>query len=382
MILIKNGHIKPMVGEDIENGCVLIGDDGKIKEVGVDVNAPDGAEIIDAKGRLVTPGLVEAHCHSGVEDPICWETKDNNEVSDPITPQMRVIDSFNPQDSALFEAVQYGVTSACTGPGSANVIGGTFGAFKLVGNRADDMVIKFPVAMKCAFGENPKRIYGQQQKKSPGTRMGVAALFRDFLFKSKNYFEEKEKGNNPVFDMKYEAMIPVFKKEIPLKAHVHRADDILTAVRIAKEFDLNLTLDHCTEGGLIADELLKEGYPCIIGPSFGSKSKQELKHKGFETAAILNNKGINVSITTDAPVLPLKCLPLLAGLAAAEGLPENAAWEAITINPAKLADISDRVGTLEAGTDADVVIWTANPMTAIGARAYIAIIDGKVVHKA
>lgn len=383
MLLIKNGHIKTMISPDIENGCVLIGDDGKIVAVGADLTAPEGTRVIDAEGRLVTPGCVEAHCHIGLHNEgMRWEGADYNEKSDPLTPQMRAIDSIYPQDEAFQLAIRHGVTSACTGPGSANVVGGTFAAIKLVGDRIDNMLIKEPLAMKCAFGENPKNAYGQSSKKSPVTRMGTASLIRELLFKAKRYLEDKEADKNPGFDMKLEAMIPVLKKELPLKAHAHRADDILTAIRVAKEFDVLLTLDHCTEGHLIADELAKEGYPAFVGPSFGGKSKIELGNKTFQTAAKLHEAGVPISIITDAPVTPLQYLPLCAGLAVSEGLPMEEGWKAITINPAVQTGIGDRVGSLEPGKDADVVIWTANPLTTIGAAAYTTIVDGKVVWQA
>ena len=239
MLLIKNGYVKTMAGADIENGCVLIGDDGKILKVGADIAIPDGCEVIDAEGRLVTPGCIDAHCHIGLDNEgMGWEGRDYNEMVDPTTPQMRAIDSINPQDEAFTLAIENGVTSACTGPGSANVVGGTFVAIKLTGKRVDKMIIKNPLAMKCAFGENPKRCYGSSLKKSPMTRMGTAAVLRELLFKAKRYLEDKENGKNPSFDMKLEAMIPVMKGEIPLKAHAHRADDILTSIRIAKDLVL------------------------------------------------------------------------------------------------------------------------------------------------
>ena len=296
MLLIKNGYVKPMVGEDISGGCILIGDDGKIAAIGKEIAEKDGMTVIDAEGRLVTPGCVEAHCHIGVHgSAMRWEGNEVNEKSDPITPQMRAIDGINPIDETFGDALKKGVTSAVTGPGSANVVGGTFAAIKLYGKRVDKMIIKNPVAMKCAFGENPKGAYGQSGSKAPVTRMATAALLRDLLFKTKNYIAAKEAGKEPSFDMKLEAMVPVLKKEIPLKAHAHRADDIFTAIRIAKEFDVRLTLDHCTDGALIADELAEEGYPAFVGPSFGGKSKVELKNKSFETAAALNAAGVKVS---------------------------------------------------------------------------------------
>jgi len=243
------------------------------------------------------------------------------------------------------------------------------------------MILKEPVAMKCAFGENPKGAYGQNGK-APKTRMGVAALLRDFLYKAKNYCEEKDAGKDPKFDMKLEAMLPVMRKEIPLKCHAHRADDILTSIRIAKEFDLKLTLDHCTDGAAIADELAKEGYPAFVGPTFCGKSKAELKAKSFDTAGILHKAGVNVSIITDANVIPLEYLPMCAGFAACAGLPMEEAWKAITINPATQMGIADRVGSLEPGKDGDIVIWTDDPLTTIGGKSYITVIEGKVVYKA
>lgn len=381
MLLIKNGRIKTMAGEDLPCGSILIGEDGRIASVGGDVSAPEGATVIDAEGRLVTPGCVEAHCHIGVHNSAMrWEGADYNERSDPLTPHMRAIDGINPIDETFALALKHGVTSACTGPGSANVVGGTFVAIKLHGKRIDSMIIKDPLAMKCAFGENPKGCYGQQGGKAPVTRMATAAMLRELLYKSKNYLDAKESGKEPSFDMKLEAMIPVMKKEIPLKAHAHRADDIFTAIRIAKEFDLKLTLDHCTDGSLIADELAKEGYPAFVGPSFGNKSKIELLNKDFNTPAVLCEAGVPVSIITDAPVTPLEYLTLCAGLAYKAGLPYEEAWRAITINPATQTGIADRVGSLEVGKDGDVVIWNDDPLTVIGTTAHTTIVNGEIVY--
>lgn len=381
MLLIKNGYIKTMARNDIENGCILVGDDGKILSIGESVDAPEGATVINACGKLVTPGCVEAHCHIGLEvSGIGEQGKEHNEKSDPITPHVRAIDSIYPQDEAFFEAVSHGVTSACTGPGSTNVVGGTFAAIKLHGNRIDDMIIKSPVAMKCAFGENPKSCYGGSRK-APCTRMSNAALLRELLFKAKKYLSDKESGKD-IFDMKLEAMIPVIKREIPLKAHAHRADDIFTAIRIAKEFNVDLTLDHCTDGALIADDLAKEGFPALVGPSFTSKKKFELAHKSFSTPAALYNAGVPISIITDNPVIPIEYLPLCAGLAIAKGLPYEEAWRAITINPAKQTGISDRVGSLEVGKDGDIVIWNDDPLVKIAATVFMTVIDGNIVYKA
>ena len=383
MLLIRNGFVKTMAGPDLENGCVLIGDDGKIAAVGQNLTAPEGTQIIDAQGRLVTPGCVEAHCHIGLDNQaVGWEGKDYNEIIDPLTPHLRAIDSINPMDEAFPLALKGGVTTACTGPGSANVVGGTFAAIKLHGKRVDKMIVKHPIAMKCAFGENPKRCYGQGMKKSPSTRMATAALLRELLFKTQRYLADKEAGKNPGFDMKLEAMIPVIKGELPLKAHAHRADDILTSIRIAKEFGVKLTLDHCTDGALIADELAEEGLPAFVGPSLGSKTKIELINKSFTTPGILNKAGLKVSIITDSPVIPLQYLPMCAALAAKSGMDHEEAWKAITIHPADSTGIGDRVGSLEVGKDGDVVIWTADPMTTVGAESCMTIVDGKIVYQA
>ncbi len=381
MLLIKNGHVKTMAGKEFENGCVLINDEGKIEKVAARIAAPKGAQVIDADGRLVTPGCVEAHCHIGLDNSAMrWEGMDYNEAIDPVTPQLRAIDSINPLDEQFPLALAGGVTTAVTGPGSANVVGGTFAAVKLYGKRVDKMIVKEPVAMKCAFGENPKGCYGQKGK-SPMTRMAVVALLRELLFKTQRYMKDKAEGKNPPFDMKLEAMIPVLEGKIPLKCHAHRADDILSSIRVAKEFGVGLTLDHCTEGHLIADELAEEGYPAFVGPTFGGKSKLELLNKTFDTPKVLNEKGLTISIVTDAPVIPLQYLPMCAGMAVNSGLREEEAWKAITINPANSTGIGDRVGSLEPGKDGDVVIWTADPMHALGAQAFITVVDGKVVYQ-
>lgn len=380
MLLIKNGHIKTMAGTELACGCVLIGDDGKIAAVAAELETPENAKVIDADGRLVTPGCVEAHCHIGLDNEgMDWEGHDYNEIVDPVTPQLRAIDSINPMDEAFGLALRGGVTTACTGPGSANAVGGTFVAIKLSGKRVDKMIVREPLAMKCAFGENPKRCYGQSLHKSPLTRMGTAALVRELLFKAKRYRDDKAAGKDPAFDMKLEAMLPVIEGKIPMKAHAHRADDILTSIRIAKEFGVKLTLDHCTEGALIADELAEEGYPAFVGPTFGGKSKIELKNKSFETPAALHEAGVPISIITDAPVIPLQYLPMCAGLAYRAGLDREEAWRAITINPATQTGIADRVGSLEAGKDGDVVIWSADPMETLGAEAWMTVVNGRIV---
>ena len=380
MLLIKNGLIKPITAPEIENGCLLISDDGKIAKIAKKISAPKGCTVIDAEGRLVTPGCVEAHCHIGL-DGIATREKDYNENLNPIVPNVQALDAIDPTEEGLRNAIMGGVTCGCVTPGSSNILGGYACAIKFHGIRVDDMVVKNPVAMKAAMGENPKKRHGATNKKPPVTRMGIAAMLREELQKSINYRDAKAAGKGS-FDAKYEAMIPVVNGELPLKIHAHRADDLFTAIRIAKEFNLKITLDHVTDGALIADELAKENIPLIVGPSWGGRTKQELDNKTFATAGVLHNAGCKVCITTDAPVIPIDKLPMAAGLCAAEGLPMEAAWKAITINSAETLGIADRVGSLEVGKDADVVIWTADPLTTIGGKAYITIVDGKVVFQA
>ena len=374
-----------MAGETIEGGSILV-DDGKIVEIGKDIVAPLDAKVIDAEGRMITPGFIDAHCHLGMwEDGMGFEGDDGNEWVEPVTPHLRAIDGINPMDITFKEAYEGGVTTAVTGPGSANVVGGQFVAVKTYGKRVDDMIVKEPVAMKIAFGENPKRVH-EDQKQSPITRMATAAKLRETLFEAKEYLNKKEEGvedpsKMPEYDMKMEAMIKVLKKEIPLKAHAHRADDILTAIRIAKEFALDITLDHCTEGHLIADILAEEGKPALVGPSLTDRSKIELRNQTFDTPRILNEAGVKIAIITDSPVIPLQYLSLCAGLAAKSGLDEMEALKAITINPAEIVGISDRVGSLEVGKDADIVIFDGNPLKDIDCKTFATIIDGKVVYR-
>ena len=389
MLYITNGRIKTMAGAEYRNGQILI-ENGKIKAVGEDVERPDGAQKIDAGGRLVTPGLIDAHCHIGLfGSALRWEGEDANEEMDPITPHLRGLDSIDPMDECFENARRGGITTIATGPGSGNVIGGSFAALKTYGKRVDDMVLLEPLAMKAAFGENPKSSYGLKGK-SPYTRMAVAALLREALFKAQRYAQELEAyeastdegKKRPPFDMKMEALLPVIRRQIPLKAHVHRADDICTAIRIAKEFDVKLTIDHCTEGHLIADILAAEGYPVLIGPSFGDKTKPEVRNKTFDTVKVLSDAGLKVAIITDAPVVPIERLPLCAGLAMEAGLEEQKAWECITINPAAIMGVDDRTGSIEPGKDADIVIHSGDPLRDIGSHALYTIIDGKIVYKA
>ncbi|NLJ78075.1 MAG: amidohydrolase [Tissierellia bacterium] len=385
MIFIKNGHILTMEEEIFEKGSILI-EDGKISEVGKDLVAPLDARVIDVDGRMVLPGFIDAHSHIGMwEEGMGFEGSDGNEMLDPITPHLRAIDAINPMDQAFEEAYMGGVTTAITGPGSANVIGGMFVALKTYGRRVDDMIIRNPIAMKIALGENPKRVY-KDQKKSPMTRMATAAMLRETLFRARTYMEKKEQAQEdiskmPEYDMRMEALSMVLKREIPLKAHAHRADDIFTALRIAKEFDLDITLDHCTEGHIIADYLAEEGRDAIVGPTLANRSKIELRNLTFDTPKILHEAGVRIAITTDSPVVPLHYLPLCAGLAHRSGLDEMEALKAITINPARIMGIDERVGSISRGKDADIVVFNGNPIRDIDCTTHITMIDGKIVYE-
>lgn len=381
-IVIKQGTIHDAVHEEAYQADILIAD-GKIKKIApvLEGRSINDAKIIDASGKHVYPGLVEAHCHLGLDGyGIGFEGQDYNEVTDSMTPQLSAIDGINPQDETFEMALRAGVTCVATGPGSSNVLGGTFVALKTVGKRVDDMVIEKAIAMKCAFGENPKRCYKDKDNYS---RMSTASKLRIMLEKTKEYLAKKEAAGEditkrPAYDPKLEAMIPVVKGELPLKAHVHRADDIFTAIRIAKEYGVGLTLEHCTDGALIAEELAKEGFPVAVGPSFGHAGKVEVKNKSFATPGILDRAGCQVSIITDSPVIQQQYLPLCAGLAVKNGMNAFKALQAITINAAKHIGVADRVGSLEEGKDADVVIADGDILIS-DTMVEIVMVDGTIV---
>lgn len=384
MLIIKNGTILDVKNSQYISGDIAISN-GKIEKIEKNIPIGEKDKVIDAQEKIVAPGFIDAHCHLGIMgDSVGFENDDLNEKTDPITPHLRVIDALDPMDRVFEEAYQGGITSVATGPGSANVIGGQFAAIKTFGKRIDKMIIKAPIAMKCAFGENPKRFYGSKGK-MPVTRMGTAGLLRETLFKAKEYLRKIElagddESKRPNFDMKLEALIPVLKKEIPLKAHAHKANDIFTAIRIAKEFDVNMTLDHSTDARAIVDELAEEKFDMIVGPSLGHRTKVELINKSFKTAGVLNKAGIKIAITTDSPVIPLQHLPLCAGLAAKDGLDRWEALKAISIYPAEILGLEDKIGSLEVGKDADIVIWSKSPLE-LDANVEYTIIDGKVIYK-
>lgn len=379
-IVIKNGLINDAINPQEKVADILI-EDGKIKAISENIAADGDAKVIDADGLHVYPGFVEAHGHIGLDGyGIGYEGMDYNELNDIVSPQMRGIDGVKAMDPAFEKAAKAGVTSVCVGPGSANVLGGTFTTIKTVGRRVDDMVIRDGVAMKCAFGENPKRVY---RDKNDSSRMTTAAHLRETLFKAREYLDKKEAAGDdaskmPSFDMKLESLIPVMKGQIPLKAHAHATEDIFTALRIAHEFGLKITLEHVTEGHLIVEELAKENVPLAVGPTLTSASKFELRNKSWVTPGVLAKAGCQVSIITDSPVIPQEYLPLCAGLAVQAGMEPFAALQAITINPAKHAGIEDRVGSLEVGKDADIVITDGCPFE-VSTNVKCVLINGQEI---
>jgi len=386
MLLIKNGKILTMAGTTYENGSILI-DNKKIVKIGerIDIDENNDSEVIDASGCWVLPGLIESHCHVGIiEERKGFEGDDCNEKNEPITPYLRAIDAINPMDSAFHNALSAGITGLMVGPGSSNVVGGQFAFIKTYGRSIDKMVVMEPAAMKIAFGENPKSNFDNKNK-MPTTRMAIGAMLREELFEAKKYYIKKQnaKKNGESFeeDFRKECWIPVLEKRIPLKAHVHRVDDILTAIRIAKEYDLDLTLDHCTEGHLIAAEIKESGFPAIIGPSLSTRNKIETKNSDFKTPGILNKEGVTVAIMTDHPVTRIQDLVICAAFAAREGLGVEEGLKAITINAAKICRVDNRVGSLEVGKDADIAIFDGHPMD-IFTRTLYTIINGEIVYRA
>lgn len=377
MLLIQNGLLHTMEATKPLRSDVLVRD-GKIAHIAERIQPEPGAWVLDASGMLVYPGLIDAHSHIGISEEKTGRLGDDcNEGTNPLTPCMRAIDAINPMDSAFHNALAAGITGAMVGPGSANPIGGQFAFIKTDGRCVDDMVVLAPAAIKIAFGENPKVNYGTNGN-LPSTRMGIASLIREELFLARQYFQaDRGGGTQPSFGK--ECYRELFSGKIPLKAHAHRADDIFTAIRIAKEFGLGLTLDHCTEGHLIAQEIARSGFPAIVGPSLASRSKNEVNNSDFKTAGVLAKAGVTVAITTDHPVTRIQYLPLCAGLAAKEGLGEAEAMRAITINAARICRVDDRLGSICVGKDADFAIFDQNPLT-IAARVRATVVNGGVVY--
>jgi imidazolonepropionase-like amidohydrolase len=400
MIAITNGKVMTITQGTLERGTVLV-EDGRIVAVGEEVEIPEGAEVYDATGKVVMPGLIDAHCHVGLfPDGIGWEYADGNEMTDPITPHLRALDAVHPEDQAFKELVAAGVTTVLTGPGSGNLIGGQWICLKTKPKPSvEQMVLLEPAGMKMALGENPKRVYGEQ-KKAPSTRMGNAAALRAALVDAQNYLEkwrryeadlaeyqakveaedeDAEEPKPPERDLKLEALGKVLRREMKARVHAHRADDMLTAIRIAEEFNLDLTLEHATEGYKIADILAEKGIPVTAGPIFFSREKYELKDMTPTNPGLMAKAGVKVAIQTDE-MSAVKYLTINAALAVREGMLEDEALKAITINPAEIIGVADRVGSLELGKDADLVIFSGHPFD-YRSVAELVLVDGQVAYK-
>lgn len=386
MLVLKNGNVMTMAGPAFVGDVAI--ENGKIVAVGQSLSYSD-AEVRDVTGMTVMPGIVDPHCHIGMwEDAMGFEGADGNECTNPITPELRAIDAINPYDRCFEEAAAGGVTTCVTGPGSANVIGGQFVAIKTYGDSVEDMVLRFPVAVKAAFGENPKRVYDGKNQ-TPSTRMATAALMRKALIEAQEYNEKLEKGKAdpekmPERNLGKEILARVIRRELPMKIHAHRADDILTAIRICREFKLRYTLDHCTEGYLITDKLKEAlGEDCegiIVGPLLTERSKIELKNLSFKAPKVLEQAGIEYAMMTDHPVTPEQYLPICTAIAVREGASEEGALKAITINAAKITGIADRVGSIEVGKDADIAVFSGHPFD-FRSRCVLTLVNGKVAHE-
>lgn len=386
MLVLKNGNVMTMAGPAFVGDVAI--ENGKIVAVGQSLSYSD-AEVRDVTGMTVMPGIVDPHCHIGMwEDAMGFEGADGNECTNPITPELRAIDAINPYDRCFEEAAAGGVTTCVTGPGSANVIGGQFVAIKTYGDSVEDMVLRFPVAVKAAFGENPKRVYNGKNQ-TPSTRMATAALMRKALVEAQEYNEKLEKGKAdpekmPERNLGKEILARVIRRELPMKIHAHRADDILTAIRICREFKLRYTLDHCTEGYLITDKLKEalsedcEGI--IVGPLLTDRSKIELKNLSFKAPKVLEQAGIEYAMMTDHPVTPEQYLPICTAVAVREGASEEGALKAITINAAKITGIADRVGSIEVGKDADIAVFSDHPFD-FRSHCVLTLVNGKVAHE-
>jgi len=389
-IAITGGRVVPIEGEPIEGGTVLIVD-GKIAAVaGPDFELPPGAEHVDATGKWVLPGLIDAHTHLGArEEGEGWAGTDTNELTGPVQAHVRVLDAINPADEGFRDAIAGGVLTAGVTPGSGNPIGGQTVAIRCWGQTVDDMVLRSPAGMKSALGENPKRVY-DNRRVNPSSRLGTAATIRTAFVEAANYLAKAKKDyQDPleerteatgVRDLKLEALARVLRREIPWRQHCHRADDIATALRLAAEFGYDLVLDHGTEGYLIANKIAAAGVPVVTGPLITSRSKVELRNRTLANPGLLAAAGVTVSIATDHPVVPVHLLIVQAALAVKEGLDRETALRAVTINPARILRVDDRVGSLVPGKDADLVIWSGDPPD-IMSRAEVAYVAGQEIYR-
>ena len=367
MLLIKNANVMTMCGP-VQECCDILIDEGKIAKIGKELTAEKEAVVMDATGLLATPGLIDAHCHMGMLDTGSdYNLYACNEASDPILPQLRAVDGYDPRSKSLKTALMGGVTTIATGPGSGNIIGGQFAIFKTAGGTIEKSLVKAPAAMKAAFGQNPMRFYGEMQKRAPYTRMGVASQLREFLTAAQDYAKakaENAEGKKCAYNEKYEAMLPVMRGELPMK------------------FGLRFTLDHCTQGHIDPAAIAGKPEGVIVGPYIYVADKQEVEDISFTTAAALHKQGLKVAIASDWPILPMELFPMQAGLSLRDGLTEEDVWRMITVNPAEILGISDRVGTIEVGKDADIVLFRGNPLREVGVYAQTTIINGQIVYSA
>jgi imidazolonepropionase-like amidohydrolase len=381
-VAIVGGRVVPIVGDVIESGTVLI-KDGRIAEIGAQLTFDDDVPVIDATGKWVLPGFLEAHGHVGVhEEGNGWAGNDTNEMTDPVGARFRALDAINPADEGFRDALSGGVTSVVIKPGSGNPVGGQTVAIKSWGRMVDEMVIKQPCSVKSALGENPKRVYGEK-KQTPSTRLGVASVIRDAFRAAEDYVvqrDDAEAEDKPFSrDSNNEILAAVLAGELPWCQHTHRADDIATAIRLSEEFGYRLVINHGTEGHLLADVLAEKGIPVIIGPLFTSRSKVEVNQRHLRNPGLLADAGVKIAITTDHPVVPIDFLIYQAILSVKHGLDRETAIKALTINPAEMLGLDDRIGSLEAGKDGDVVIWSGDPLE-IMSRAEQVIIEGRPVY--
>lgn len=375
MIALINGKLYTITDGIIERGTVLL-EGNKIAAVGADVQVPADAQIIDVEGRIITPGFIDAHTHIGIDEEIHQPIGDDcNEMTEPNTAELRAMDAINYRDLSFQDAVKAGITTVMITPGSANVFGGLITVMKTYGKTYKDMLIDGEAGLKMAFGENPKRVYGEKDK-TPSTRMATMAIARQGFYEAKEYLKKSEEDRE--FSLQTEHIAKALDGGIPVRAHAHRADDIMTAIRLRDEFKLNLVVEHCTDGHLIVDELKEAGVAVTVGPSLSNRAKVEMENVTFRTPGVLASAGIDVAIITDAPCTPIQYLPICAGMAMREGMTEEDAFKALTITPAKILNVDDRLGSLTAGKDADIVVWENHPLEIMG-RANMVFVNGTQV---